>query len=450
MVLFSVDTWRADHLALYGYERPTSPALTRLARDAVVFEQAFSAGPHTAPSHMSMLTGVPPLAHGVMNVFASPTIRALAPSIRTLAEMLKAHGYRTAAFTGAGNVRGLFGFARGFDSYVEDEEAGMNGNRQYSLDPSAALGWMKDAAARPEPFFLFLHTYVPHAPYLPPPPYDTRYDPAYRGRVASNRAEFFASLARLPLPIDAAFWNTVNKSSPDDVRHLRALYDGECNTADDAVATFAAALDEGALSERTILIVTSDHGELFGEHGGFVHPGELWDELLHVPLVVRTPATRGRGSRVATPVGALDLVPTVLDLAGLPADPQPIGRSMVPLMMGQPDATERIVVGEFLGATKAVGEGFEPTRWKRSLRTARHKLIRRAGFPEGDALYDLAADPDEQQNVIEDAGSAAVRARLHAASDALERAEASLRGAQPEETLSEETIEELRALGYVE
>jgi hypothetical protein len=123
---------------------------------------------------------------------------------------------------------------------------------------------------------------------------------------------------------------------------------------------------------------------------------------------------------------------------------------MLPLMTGEPDATERLVVSEFMGAAKPVGEGFEPTRWKRSLRTARHKLIRRGGFPEGDALYDLAADPGEQRNVIDDAGAAAVRERLHAASDALERAEAALRGARPEETLSAETIEELRALGYVE
>src|SRR4029450_12754752 len=141
--------------------------------------------------------------------------------------------------------------------------------------------WLRDAAARPEPFFLFLHTYIPHTPYLPPPPYDTRYDPEYRGRVASNRAAFFASLGQTPYPrIFALFWDTVDRSNPDDVRHLRALYDGECNAADDAVATFAAALDEGTLPERTIFIVTSDHGELLGEHGAFEHPGELWDEVI--------------------------------------------------------------------------------------------------------------------------------------------------------------------------
>ena len=452
VVLISVDTWRADHLTLYGYERETSPTLQRLATDSVVFDRAFSASPHTAPSHMSMLTGVPPLAHGIMNINTSPTVRTLPASIRTLAEMLKAHGYRTAAFTGAGNVRTDFGFPRGFDSFVQDSAVGMHGNRHRSLDPTAVLKWLNDTGVRAEPFFLFLHTYIPHAPYLPPPPYDTRYDPAYRGPIPSNRDAFFAQLDKTADfgKIDALFWKHVDRKNPDDVRHLVALYDGECNAADDAVATFVRAIDEAALGARTIFIVTSDHGELFGEHDQFIHPGELWDELIHVPLIVRTPGTLGRGRRVGAQVSALDLVPTVLDLAGLPADPQPFGRSLAPLMEGAREASERVVVSEFLVTAEPAGSGFEPRRWLRSVRTSHHKFIRRGGFLLGDLLFALDSDPGEARNVVGEPAYVPIRDRLRTTSDAIERAEAVLRAPSPERRLSDETLEQLRALGYVE
>jgi len=453
VVLLSIDTWRADHLSVHGYARPTSPALEGLARDAIVFDRAFSAAPQTAPSHMSLLTGVPPLAHGIWNIGVGPTTPTLATSIRTLAEMLHAQGYRTAAFTGGGNVRRETGFGRGFDWFDENAHGGMNGNGLRSLEPASVLAWLAVAKSARAPFFMFLHTYIPHSPYLPPPPYDTRYDPEYRGRIPSDRARFFAQIGgRDDTPtVNAAFFDTVDRRSPADLRHLIALYDGECNAADDAVGVFLRALDGLGLRDDTIFIVTSDHGEQFLEHGAFVHPTELWDELLHVPLVVALPATRGRGRHVRALASGLDLVPTVLDLVGLPADPQPMGRSLVPLLAGRDDwSDERAVVSEITArvtAGAAAGATHEPLR---ALRTTRHKLIQRMGARRTEQLYDLVADPGEQHDVHDAAEHAAALARLRAASDAIDRAELARRGVSGEQPVSATTRDELRALGYLE
>ena len=453
VVLLSVDTWRADHLSLYGYGRATTPGLEQLATDAIVFDRAFSAAPQTAPSHMSMLTGVPPLVHGVVNPDATKGLRTLAPSIHTLAETFKAHGYRTAGFTASGNVRRLFGFARGFDQFHEDRVGGMNGNGPYSLDPQGVTWWLAQARTRPEPFFLFLHTYVPHTPYLPPPPYDTRYDPDYRGAIPSNRAAFFRQLPATRGPIEVSaffeFFRHVDKQSPADIRHLIALYDGECNAADDAIVAIRRAIADAGVADRTIFILTSDHGEEFLEHGALIHPGELWDELLHVPLVVTTPAGRGDGRHIAAPVGGLDIVPTILDLVGLPPDPQALGRSLVPLMQSDPTWTDRPVLSEFLGGAASAPQVPEAMQSLRSLRTGRHKLIRRFGAHPSDELYDLEVDPGEHRNVVDDPNAASVLARLRTTSDTIDRMEASLRAPGTEVPLSESTLSELRALGYV-
>lgn len=448
VVLFSIDTWRADHLSLYGYWRPTTPALERLARDAMVFDQAFSAASSTAPSHMSMLTGVPPLVHGVMS--AGDTVRVVPAGIRTLAEMLKARGYVTGAFTAAGQVSSAFGFARGFDHFVQDGDGGMNGNGRYSMDASQVVAWLAEARARPTPFFLFLHTYIPHSPYLPPPPYDTRYDPEYTGAIPSNRDAFFRQLRAGEDPQFAAFFNHVDLKSPTDVRHLVALYDGECNAADDAVVAILRALDDAGVAERTVVVLTSDHGEEFTEHGSILHGGRLWDEVIHVPLVVRTPRTHGRGRRISTLASGLDIVPTILDLIGVPVDGASVGRSLVPLMQGDTAWPERAVLSENVLAATPGTATFEATAYLRSLRTAHNKLIRHVGPEPGDTLYDLDADPHETRNILDDPVAAPVVAQLRAASDAADRAEGALRAPAGERALSDDVLRELRALGYVQ
>jgi arylsulfatase A-like enzyme len=453
IVLFSIDTWRADHLSVYGYGRPTTPALERLARDAIVFDNAFSAAPETAPSHMSMLTGIPPLVHGV-KLFPfrkRDAVRPLSESFRTLAEILKADGYRTAAFTAAGQMGRDFGFARGFDEFTQDAVRGMNGNGPFSMDPSAVVAWLARVKDGKAPFFLFLHTYIPHTPYLPPPPYDTRYDPDYRGAIPSNRDAFFREVGANGNMAFFAFFKSVNQKDPADIRHLVALYDGEGNAADDAVAAILRALDAAALRENTIFIVTSDHGEEFLEHGSLIHPGELWDELIHVPLIVAAPGTRGFGRRVATPASSLDMVPTILDLVGAPPPSESFGRSLVPVMEGAPVANGRAILSEYWTQDEAKEAAPEPIlRGVRSLRTSRYKLIRRFDAQTKEELYDLDMDPGEQHDVHDDPSHAAPLTALRHAADDIERVEDSRRKVAQAGETSSGTLSELRALGYIE
>lgn len=462
VVLFSIDTCRADHLSLAGYERKTSPVLDRLAADSVVFERAVSGAPVTAPSHMALLTGLPPTIHGVMN-FGRPKDASggaftprLPPSMRTLAEMLRARGYRTGAFTGGGNVNRAFGFDRGFDVYKEGGESGTNGNREAPFDPAKALAFARDARASGAPFFLFVHTYIPHSPYLPPPPYDALYDPGYAGRLPASRDAFFREIGSGTdyQRIDELFWERADPASEADLRHLVALYDGEIHAADDAAAALVTGLEE-ALSglDETIVIVTSDHGEQFLEHGEFRHPGEVWDELVRVPLVMRLPATQGgRGVRVGEVASALDLVPTILDLLALPPDPQPLGRSLVRLMEGREDAAaaDRFAVSEFVSRSELDARGVAvPREYVRSVRTARAKFVRRFGAAPATALYDLERDPGELRDVAADPAFAGVLRRLEAVSDGFDRLGLERRATAGLAAPSDETMNDLRALGYV-
>ena len=251
VILISIDTLRADHLSAYGYPRNTSPAVDALARESVLFESAFSQSPKTAESHMTLLTGLYPSAHGVRNLRASNA--RLSDDIPTLATLLSRAGYRTVGFHGAGNVDAELGFDQGFDTYVAPG----------AVDAVFGSGaeWLETHLSSPDreqPFFLFLHTKVLHDPYRPAPRYAALFtDPDYAGEVGTDAGLHAAQKSGGYWRMHALYWDRVDPKTPADVQQLRDLYDALIrNMVDELAQVLARARGIGAL-RNTLLVFLS-------------------------------------------------------------------------------------------------------------------------------------------------------------------------------------------------
>lgn len=319
IVLISIDTLRADHLGCYGYGRPTSPAIDRLAADSALFLDVMSASPYTISTHMSLLTGLDPTHHQV--VYHS---RSLDSGITTLPEILRRSGYACAAFTGGGALSSRFGFAEGFDYY--GETAGAN-EHEDSADRlfRRASSWLRRNGERR--FFLFLHTYQPHNPYISPAPWGQ----------AFLRPEHPWRSIRLQDVIGAGSPNLFRRLPPPERENIVALYDGEIRYTDEAfLGPFIEELKALGLYHDTLIVFTSDHGEEFYEHGSWEHVHTLYEELLHVPLIVKFPGGRHKGLRVGGLAGTVDVMPTILEAAGLGRRNREIdGSSLSDLLAGR-------------------------------------------------------------------------------------------------------------------
>lgn len=437
VILVSIDTLRADHLTIYGYERATSPKLERFATEAVVFEQAYSHAPKTAPSHMSMMTSLYPTAHGIRN-WSAGRERRLSPDVPTLATLLRDAGYRTVAVTNGGMVRGSLGFDQGFDRYTEVADVGQMVDG--ALAALATLGRPSTGSAAAAPFFLFLHTYEPHAPYVPPGRYaDTFVDRAYQGRIPSSDQAFATLLQAHGASASPGrfFFSQVERANPADLRQLRDLYDAEILYTDQQLGLLIEAVRSGGLMEDTLVILLSDHGEEFLDHGDLEHRN-LYQEVLHVPLVIRLPRAAGAGSaarRVSAVVRLVDVLPTVLDLLGLPIPAHAQGRSLQGLLRGETERRPRWVLSEF------------PGQRARALRGGSWKLILSR---RGTELYDLATDPAERRDVHHrhPAVAAALKHALAGAEAAMAPLAARAAPGDPR-AIDPGVRQRLEALGYV-
>ncbi|MHC5066853.1 MAG: sulfatase, partial [Planctomycetota bacterium] len=289
VILISLDTLRADHLGSYGYGRETSPFLDELASFGVRFEEVISQSPKTAPSHMSLFTGVYPYAHGTHFIYEERQEQGVVPlsqELEVLPTWFREMGYRTAAWAGGGQMGAEAGFGRGFDEFHENLG---DINREKML---AILDWFRERSDRP--CFLFLHTYQIHDPYMPPAPYNTMYYPDYQGWVVGDREKLRAMAgAEDFFSVQQAFWRMDSKDeesldatqfSPDDLRKLIALYDGGIRYTDDLLRRFFDGLAREGLLDNTLIAITSDHGEEFLEHGGLLHR-VLYRETLRVPMI---------------------------------------------------------------------------------------------------------------------------------------------------------------------
>jgi len=397
VLLISLDTLRADRLSSYGYERATSPTLDAIAAEGARFLDVSSPSSKTATSHMSMLTGMHPTVHGVRNCY-TPKTQAVNSKLPLLAEFFQDAGYRTAAFTGGGMMTHELGFDRGFESY---EDAGGGADRVFPkaekwLEEYASVEVSKDD---PRPFFLFVHTYEIHDPYTPPAEWQAKFVGDYQGQVDSTRvaipdnaAEIWKTDPGFYEDIQERFWGKFNGGVPSDVVHVSDLYDAGIAYTDDLLAGVFATLSRLGLEDENLLVViTSDHGDEFSEHGQMTHQ-TLYQGILHVPLIVRWPGHVPAGRTPAQPVQGADLAPSILELAGLtphaPVVPMQ-GRSWAPSL--SEDLVPWDVAWSELGT---------PDNEEASLRWGRYKLIGNR-ISRKAMLFDLDMDPRETVDGIE-------------------------------------------------
>jgi arylsulfatase A-like enzyme len=371
VVLISIDSLRADHVGVYGYSRATTPNIDALAAEGVVFENAVSTTSWTLPAHISMLTSLFSEAHGVIGAGDS-----LAGSATTLTEIFHDSGYATVAVVSGPFLHRRFGFAQGFDVYDDETVsfAEINDSHQGVTSPlthERAVQLLQESAA--EPFFLFLHYWDVHYDYAPPSPYDTMFDPDYTGEVTS--ANFIRNDA-----ID-------RDMDPRDLDHIVALYDGEIAYTDSFLGKLFDELRRLDLWDNTMIVLTSDHGDEFFEHGNKGHRNTLYGELLNVPLIVKFPQSERGGQRDSRLVGIVDIAPTLLDVAGLPPLAQTSGHSLVTLLDGDSDSARRLYFGDVDRRVKSVSTGQAKliAHWRREPGEELHV-----------ELYDLARDPREQ------------------------------------------------------
>jgi arylsulfatase A-like enzyme len=385
LILVSLDTLRADQLGAYGQDRPTSPGFDRLAKESTLFEQAYSQSPKTAASHMTLFTGLYPAAHRVKNRFNGrrPWRGRLSPGIPLLAEILSAAGYWTVGRTSGGNVDGSLGFARGFDSYRRVEG---NASFVFNAAGKALERLVTEQQSDGRPFFLFVHTYQIHSPYLPPRRYREAFvDPDYAGAISTDLKVLSGGgdYDR----VHQEFWQRVDRYSPEDRRHLLDLYDACIRFTDDRLAGFLAQLEPLGVADHTIVVVLSDHGEEFGGHSRFEH-NALWQEILHVPLLIHVPETLRKGwqgRRVDEPVGLVDVMPTLLELLRLPVPAHVQGRSLVGVVeRGKPSRP-------WIFSQYRLWDEF-------ALRAGHWKFLHDR---KGDHLYDLSDDPDETASELD-------------------------------------------------
>lgn len=417
VLLVTIDTLRSDHCSAYGYGRPTTPALDRIAHDGTRFEVAYSVSSTTAPSHATLLSGLYPLSHGVMK-----NGHTLANQPPLLQEAFRSHGYETAAFVSSFVLNNRFGFGRGFqvfdDSFTRSDSSidwrRWQGNkveggfdRRANETTDHALQWMQ-RRDNSRPFFLWIHYFDPHYPYDPPEPFRSEFA---KGRPAGEH----------------------------DMNYQMDLYDGEIRFVSEQLARVLSFLDQGGLSDRTLLVVTSDHGEGFMEHGITGHGRNLYEEAVRVPLIFRWPGHVRAARTIHSPVGIIDVAPTLNFLAGLQMANLK-GVNLAPFLAGEQDSDNERKIFLHRRRFKDFNGDMFGLRWKNfKLLNAEQQGIRE--------MYDLNRDPREEYNIAANVPGKTIDdfiADLHhwESSNTVVRTE-------PEQ-ISTEDDERLKALGYVQ
>ena len=415
VLLITLDTTRADHLGCYGYQRATSPQVDALAAESTVYTRAIAPGTWTLPSHASLFTGKFPTSHGARYdpegslVLASAIpdrpslsgyrVNGLVASEITLAGLLTQAGYRTGGVAGGPWLKKVFGLGKGFE-WWDDEGIGSIAGRLAVDVTASAVRWLEGVS---EPFFLFLNYFDPHAPWTPP---DGFADPF------------------LPAPIVAG-------TSPSLEQRV-ALYDGEIRYMDHHLGAVLAALKRLHLYDRTWIIVTADHGELFGEHGLFGHGHVPYQEVVHVPLISKPPLGEGGLGERAELVQLTSILPMVLARLGLPR-PEGI-QGGIPPHLGHPVMVESYTLAAIYpgGDWRAIIKGNWKLMWNSKGRSA---------------LFDLAADPRENDNLIADQPEQA--AELDRLMTEYLAAVPRSQGAQPVRAVDDATRDALKSLGYL-
>ena len=418
LIIITVDTLRQDHLGCYGSDTKTT-ALDKLAAEGFRFRDSITVAPTTLPSHTSLFTGLYPARHGVRlnGKFQVPA------EVQTLAEVLRAHDYQTAAFVGSAVLSKHYALDQGFQTYNDDVGSDVNSAQaqRRGADVSlAAIDWLEGVKV---PFFLWVHYFDPHGPYDPPPPYDSDY---YKGDPRNSKHTSMDG-------ISVVYYQ--NLDGITDIRYPLAQYKGEVTYTDNAIGQLLEAADRRGLRDNTLVLMTADHGESLGENNYYFDHGEtLHDTSMRVPLIIRAPWLEG--TRVVEgPVSLVDVYPTVLDILDIEVPEGIQGQSVADYLV-EGRVPDRELFMETMLPTiseRSAIFGIQTEHWKLILRKNRVKLFHRL------------SDPGEQKNIAEQ--NALVRNWLVDLVQGYFRTK-SLKAERFKP--SPEHIEQLRALGYIQ
>ncbi len=521
VLLISLDSVRRDVLSCYGYEAPfapgerTTPNLDRLAAEGVLFEDAYATTSWTLPSHHTLFSGLPELVHAVELDSQRP-----ADGIPNLAEALKRQGWRTAGFYSGPYLDPRFGFARGFERYEAcygselesaakrqaeilerllgtaqdspalaallseraeaERELEVASHRDSSSErvSDAVIAELERAANSGRPFFLFAHYFDPHYDYVPPEPFAKRFDPAYEGALDGRDFYTGAKVAAFDATLPSGRRRAV---SDRELEHVRALYAGEIAWTDSQIGRVLQRLDELDLDEQTLVIVVSDHGDEFFEHGGIGHRRTLYEEVVRVPLILRFTGILPEGARIQGPVTVADIGDTVHEVVELPRSVDGRSRDSLSLLEAIRSGTSsRTLLGRlvrFEPLQVRAGSAGEPAVWgqrvivtetyrKGPIKVTRTKAWARAGeelYAQARATFrqttaaldseelrwiDLERDPEErEENHSTDFSDSRARAALQEFHDVYGEL-AKLRSETHESRTPEEVVALLRGLGY--
>ncbi len=440
-ILIVIDALRTDHLGCYGYSRNTSPNIDKFAKEGAIFTKAFSQGPATKISIPSIFTSLYAGVHKVLKLDSS-----LAEKLITLPEVLKEYGYTTAAFVGL-PLANLSNFSYRFDLYEINTLERRPDNVpiwecSFEVTPwinEKAISWLKKN--RTNPFFLYLHYYDVHTPYLPPPPYNEIFWPGGIDGETKNFVINFFGRGR---------WGDLNSSTDPKGRifdYILSQYDGEIRYVDEHIKTLLEELERLDLSKNTLVILTADHGEEFKDHGNFFHGNSLYDELIHVPLIMRLPEIIPKHRVIPNLIRHIDIMPTILDILNIRNNNPMQGVSFLSLFVGknQPELD-------------VFSEGYFRGKHLIGVRTDKWKLIESDDFGavlSSTQLYDLKEDPKELNNLIEENLKEAglLKDKLRDYTLSCERMRKQVLGdgfIDKPAILGKETKEQLKSLGYIQ
>ncbi len=429
IILISLDTLRADHLSCYGYHRNTSPNLDEFTKDCVLFENVFAHSSWTLPSHLSMLFSLNGASHQVYH-----NTQKIDNSIPSLASYLRDNGYVTYGFTGGGYVSSIYGFAKGFDWY--DEPVGGR-NAPLADDEAERLyeytsDWINKN--KDKQFFLFLHTFQIHGPYQCPEPWIETY--------LDENAKWKGIGLRLLLEEKGQDF----PFTPEERENIKALYDGEIKYTDETlIKPLLEFLKKNNLYDNTLLIITSDHGEEFYEHGGWLHSRTLYNELIRVPLFIKFPSSQYKGMQIKPNARLIDIMPTILGACSIdyPGDSLE-GKSLMDLITGN-ETEDRTFISDL-----AYKDIYDPSPSLIATNEGNIKVIiekSKTGIKSIET-YDIENDPGEQSTSVFNK-AVKVRNSILDFIDKYYQEKLKVQRKKSQVHLDEKMKEKLRALGYL-
>ena len=408
VIIISPNNIRAGHLGLYGYERETSPNLDLFSKESIVFTNAFSQSSWSLPAAASLFTSQYPFTHGLMDR------KILDSSKVTLAEILRLYNFTTVAFTGGGDYKSIYGIDKGFDIF-DDNDNSIIFTGSFNRTAKAALDWISNN--KNKKFFIFLQGYDAHCPYNQPQKYRMLFEKDYDGNLNDKQCILDIQKERNPgesgAYIQGAYIANMINSTDNltfipvnitlrDIEHLKSIYDSSIRYTDDLLGMFLNELKQSGVMGNTIIIFIGDHGESLGTHSAVIRYGAqkgiLYDEVIHIPLVVRHPFIKN-GKRIDSLAETIDIMPTILDFLGIPKNHESQGLSLLSAINGSKENLREFVFsgGQFFHRDPyyvTINDAVRSKKWKLIFeRTSDNKISNLE-------LYDLENDPDELNNIV--------------------------------------------------